>query len=146
MISDPLMRICIEVIEVKSNKTQYFRLFVEFLRHWFQPDNGTSHLRQGMATLSDLLTGCLDDGVCSRTLIELLKASIDDGFEGDLPGWEQALRSIAASLDDLPTCRIPIDMLQVAVGCAKTGDERHLLSLPLEQRRLLEDRLPHAKA
>ena len=31
-LSEPLMRIC---IEVKDNKTQHFRLFVEFLRHWF---------------------------------------------------------------------------------------------------------------
>ena len=31
-LSEPLMRIC---IEVKDNKTQHFRLFVELLRHWF---------------------------------------------------------------------------------------------------------------
>ena len=31
-LSEPLMRIC---IAVKDNKTQHFRLFVEFLRHWF---------------------------------------------------------------------------------------------------------------
>ena len=31
-LSEPLMRIC---IEVKDNKTQHLRLFVEFLRHWF---------------------------------------------------------------------------------------------------------------
>ena len=31
-LSEPLMRIC---IEVKDKKTQHFRLFVEFLRHWF---------------------------------------------------------------------------------------------------------------
>ena len=31
-LSEPLMRIC---IEVKDNKTQHIRLFVEFLRHWF---------------------------------------------------------------------------------------------------------------
>ena len=31
-LSEPLMRIC---IEVKDNKTQHFRLFVEFLRYWF---------------------------------------------------------------------------------------------------------------
>ena len=31
-LSEPLMRIC---IEVKDNKTHHFRLFVEFLRHWF---------------------------------------------------------------------------------------------------------------
>ena len=31
-LSEPLMRIC---IEVKDNQTRNFRLFVEFLRHWF---------------------------------------------------------------------------------------------------------------
>ena len=31
-LSEPLMRIC---IEVKENNTQHFRLFVDFLRHWF---------------------------------------------------------------------------------------------------------------
>ena len=31
-LSEPLMRIC---IEVKDKKTHHFRLFVEFLRHWF---------------------------------------------------------------------------------------------------------------
>ena len=31
-LSEPLMRIC---IEVKDNRAQHFRLFVEFLRHWF---------------------------------------------------------------------------------------------------------------
>lgn len=31
-LSEPLMRIC---IEVKDNRTRYFRLFVEFLRNWF---------------------------------------------------------------------------------------------------------------
>jgi len=31
-IAEPLMRIC---IEVKDNRTEHFRLFVEFLRHWF---------------------------------------------------------------------------------------------------------------
>ena len=35
-------------------------------------------------------------------------------------------------------------MLQVAVRYTKTGDGRHLLSLPLEQRQLLEDILPPA--
>ena len=31
-LAEPLMRIC---IEVKDNKTEHFRLFVEFLRYWF---------------------------------------------------------------------------------------------------------------
>ncbi len=31
-LSEPLMRIC---IEVKDNKTHHFKLFIDFLRHWF---------------------------------------------------------------------------------------------------------------
>lgn len=31
-LSEPLMRIC---FEVKDNRTRHFRLFVEFLRHWY---------------------------------------------------------------------------------------------------------------
>ena len=54
------------------------------------------------------------------------------------------MESLASSLADLPACRIPVEMLQVAVRYTKTGDERHLLSLPLEQRQLLEDILPQA--
>ncbi|MYA88051.1 MAG: tetratricopeptide repeat protein, partial [Boseongicola sp. SB0662_bin_57] len=38
-LSEPLMRIC---MEVKDNRTEHFRLFVEFLRHWFT----TSELEQ----------------------------------------------------------------------------------------------------
>ena len=56
--------------------------------------------------------------------------------------WERALDSLSASLANLPDCRIPVEMLQVAVRYTKTGDKRHLLSLPLEQRRLLEGVLP----
>ena len=44
-LAEPLMRIC---IEVKNNNAGHFRLFVEFLRHWFttqelQQRHGTSH-------------------------------------------------------------------------------------------------------
>ncbi len=56
--------------------------------------------------------------------------------------WEAALETLTASLADLPDCRIPLEMLQAAVRYSKTGDGKHLLSLPLEQRQLLEDILP----
>ena len=55
-----------------------------------------------------------------------------------------SMESLASSLADLPDCRIPVEMLQVAVRYTKTGDDRHMLSLPLEQRQLLEDVLPPA--
>ena len=247
-LSEPLMRIC---IEVKYNKTQHFRLFVEFLRHWFtnrelerrhaafqhddhradpdrvhveeavrcsldegafdaaaesaarlealpgsaflgrllaaqvaatteplpvaldvlgaviQPQDfasdeerhleatvgiltvslrnfGPRYLPQGLAKLRELLADLLDEGVIGRTLTDFLKANADAGFAGSLADWERAWEGLAASLADLPDCRIPLEMLQVAVRYTKTGDGRHLLSLPLEQRQLLEDILPPA--
>ena len=255
-ISEPLMRIC---IEVKDNKTEHFRLFVEFLRYWFtnreleqrhvalqrepnaaldlihvdaaelQPHSpepsverssqyvdagvfdaaadsaakveavlgglllgrllaaqaiaarepllvaldsldaalgvenfesdedrhieatvgiltvsvrsfGPRQLPQGLAKLRYLLTDRLE-GHVGGILTDFLKANVKDGLAGSLADWEQALESLTASLADLPNCRIPIEMLQVAVRYTKTGDERHLLSLPLEQRQLLENEL-----
>ena len=81
------------------------------------------------------------DDQCFRVDARLLlgeRKLIADGME-----WEEALEGVAASLRDLDDCRIPIEMLRTTVRYAKTGDERHLLSLPLEQRELLEDVLPH---
>ena len=155
--SDPLMRIC---VQVKDNRTQYIRLFVEFLRHWFAdqerhveaPGNLDVSLRtfrpghppDGVAALREFVTCRLQAGVAGRVLTGYLKASVEKGFDGDLAEWERELGSLAASLSDFPDCRIPIDMIRAAVGHAKTGDERHLLSLPLEQRQLLQDALAAA--
>lgn len=138
---------------IVTSATQYFRLFVEFLRHWFAgcgvetAENpnvslrtfGTGHPLDGMAGLRELLTCRPGAGVASRVLTDYLKANVEKGFHGELAEWERELDSLAASLSDFPDCRIPIDMLRAAVGHAMTGDERHLLSLPLEQRQLLQD-------
>ena len=103
---------------------------------------GPRYLPQGLAKLRDLLTDRLEGGVVGRILTDFLKANVDDGLTGSLADWERALDSLSASLTNLPDCRIPVEMLQVAVRYTKTGDKRHLLSLPLEQRRLLESVLP----
>ena len=105
---------------------------------------GPRDLPQGLAKLRELLADLLDEGVIGRTLTDFLKANADAGFTGSLADWERAWEGLAASLADLPDCRIPLKMLQVAVRYTKTGDGRHLLSLPLEQRQLLEDVLPPA--
>ena len=105
---------------------------------------GPRYLPQGLAKLRNLLTDRLAGGVAGRILTDFLKANVDDGFTGSLADWERALEGLAASLADLPDCRIPLEMLQVAVRYTKTGDGRHLLNLPLEQRQLLEDILPPA--
>ena len=103
---------------------------------------GPRYLPEGLAKLQGLLKERLDEGVVGRILTDFLKANIDDGFAGSLADWAAALESLTASLADLPDCRIPLEMLQAAVRYTKTGDEKQLLSLPLEQRQLLEDILP----
>ena len=105
---------------------------------------GPRYLSEGLANLRGLLVERLDEGVVGRILTDFLKANESDGIAGSLSDWETALKSLASSLADLPDCRIPLDMLQAAVRYSKTGDEKHLLSLPLEQRQLLEDVLPPA--
>ena len=103
---------------------------------------GPRYLPQGLVKLRDLLTARHDESVVGRILTDFLKENADTGVAGSLADWEKALERIASSLANLPDCRIPVEMLQVAVRYTKTGDTRHLLSLPLEQRQLLEDVLP----
>ena len=107
---------------------------------------GPRYLPEGLTKLQGLLKEWLDEGVAGRILIDFLKANIDDGFAGSLADWEAALDGLTSSLADLPDCRIPLEILGVAVRYTKTGDEKHLLSLPLEQRQLLEEILPPASA
>ncbi len=105
---------------------------------------GPRYLPQGLTKLWDLLKNLLDESVIGRILTDFLNECIKDGFAGSLADWEMALESLSSSLADLRSCHIPITMLKVAVRYTKTGDERHLLSVPLEQRQLLEDILPSA--
>ena len=107
---------------------------------------GPRYLPEGLTKLKSLLKERLDEGIAGRILIDFLKANIDDGFAGSLADWEAALDGLTSSLADLPDCRIPLEILRVAVRYTKTGDEKHLLSLPLEQRQLLEEILPPASA
>ncbi len=103
---------------------------------------GPRHLAQGLAKLRDLLTDQLEGGVLGRILTDFLKENLENGFAGPLEEWEQALEGIATALADLSDCRIPVEMLRGAVTYTKTGDVKRLLSLPLEQRQLLESLLP----
>ena len=103
---------------------------------------GPQHLAEGLAKLRDLMAGQHGGGVVGRMLTDFLKENVADGFAGPLDEWEQALDGIAANLSDLSDCRIPVEMLRSAVTYTKTGDVKRLLSLPLEQRQLLEGLLP----
>ena len=103
---------------------------------------GPVHLAGGLAKLRDLLSGRLEEGVIGRVLTDFLKENVEDGFVGPLEEWGQALDGIAANLADLSDCHIPVEMLRAAVTYSKTGDVKRLMSLPLEQRQLLESILP----
>ena len=129
--------------DFESEEERYLEATVEILTVSLR-NFGPRYLPQGLAKLRDLLTDRLEGGVAGRILTDFLKANADAGFAGSLADWERAWKGLAASLADLPDCRIPLEMLQVAVRYTKTGDGRHLLSLPLEQRQLLEDILPPA--
>ena len=100
---------------------------------------GPRFLPEGLAKLRSQLGGLADEGVLGRLLTRFLHRNVNDGFAGTLPEWETALEGLLASLEDLSDCRIPLRMLMAALKYARTGDERHLLSLPLEQRQLLEN-------
>ena len=99
---------------------------------------GPRFLPEGLMKLRSQLGSLADTGVLGRILANFLHENVDDGFAGSLPEWETAFEGLLASLEDLSDCQIPLQMLRAAVNYTKTGDERHLLSLPLEQRQLLE--------
>lgn len=127
--------------EFESDKLLHLEAAAEILSSSVR-NFGPRYLPEGMAKLRTLFADLLDDGVLGDMLAEFLIKNADYEFVGSLKDWESALESIATSLADLPNCQIPVEMLQVAVRYAKTGDEKHLLSLPLEQRQLLEDIQP----
>ena len=133
----------LEPDDFESNRRQHLEVIADILtvsvRHF-----GPQYLPQGLEKLRALLTDLLDEGVVGGILTDFLIENVEEGFTGTHADWETALKSLAMSLTALPDCRIPVETLQVAVKYTKTGDKRHLLSLPREQRELLEDVLPPA--
>ena len=99
---------------------------------------GPKYLHQGTMKLRELFGGAMEQGFIGNVLVDFLNQNAAD-FEGALEDWEKCLGKLARSLADLPECSIPIEMLNAAVRFAKTGNEDELLTLPLEQRQLLEE-------
>lgn len=102
---------------------------------------GPRFLPEGLSKLRSLLASLLHGGVLGRILTDLLMEKAWR-FAGSLDEWENALGGLDSSLADLPDCQIPLEMLHAAVTYSKTGDEKQLLRLPLEQRQLLQEVLP----
>ena len=131
----------VEAEEFESDELLHLEAAAEILSASVR-NFGPRYLPEGVAKLRILFADLLGDGVLGDMLAEFLIQNVDYEFMGSLKDWESALESIASSLSDLPNCQIPVEMLQVAARYAKTRDEKHLLSLPLEQRQLLEDIQP----
>ena len=102
---------------------------------------GPRYLSEGLLKLRSLLASLLHGGVLGRILTGLLMEKAWR-FAGSLDEWENALGELASSLADRADCKIPLEMLHTAVTYTKTGDEKQLLRLPLEQRQLLQEVLP----
>ena len=104
---------------------------------------GPRYLQSGIMRLRDFLDNMLDERMLGTIIGDFLFENLK-GFPGPLEDWEQCLHSLDTSLADLEDCQIPLGMLGAAVRYAKTGDDKHLLRLPLEQRQLLKDVLPES--
>ena len=131
---------CVEAEHFKGDVQLHQRAVVAILTMSVRKF-GPRYLPEGVLKLRELLASLLHEGVLGEILTDLLMENIDR-FAGSLDEWESALDGLAASLADLADCRIPLGMLYAAVTYSKTGDEKKLLSLPLEQRQLLQEVLP----
>ena len=132
--------VCVEPEHFKCDKELHHDAIVAILTRSVR-NFGPQYLPEGLAKLRGLLASLLDEGVLGGILTDLLIDNMPR-FKGSLDEWETALGEMASSLADLPDCQIPQDMLHAAVTYTKTGDERQLLRLPLEQRQLLQEVLP----
>ena len=124
----------------KEDEHLYQEVLVEVLSTSLR-NFGPQYLEAGVGKLRSLLASEFREGVLGRILTDLLIRNVQ-GFVGSLDEWEKALGGLERSLADLADCQIPLDMLRAAVTYTKTGDEKRLLLLPLEQRQLLEEVLP----
>ena len=132
--------VCIEAEQFKGDEQLCREATVAILSTSVR-NFGPRFLPEGVSKLRSLLGGLLDEGVLGGILTDVLIENVER-FAGSLEEWESALDGLASSLADLTDCEIPLGMLHAAVRYNKTGDEKQLLRLPLEQRQLLEEVLP----
>ncbi len=131
---------CIEAEHFKDGVELHQNAIVAILTRSLR-NFGPRYLPEGLVKLRSLLESLLHEGVLGGVLTDLLIDNISH-FKGSLDDWDNAIEALASSFADLPDCQIPLKMFHVAVAFAKTGDEKQLLRLPLEQRQLLQEVLP----
>ena len=129
--------VCVEAKHFKGDEQLHQQAIVEILTTSVR-NFGPRYLPEGLLKLRGLLASLLDEGVLGGILTDLVKENVWR-FAGSLEDWENALGGLASSLAGLADCQIPLGMLHAAVTYSKTGDEKKLLILPLEQRQLLQE-------
>ena len=131
---------CVETEHFKSDEEIHHKAIVAILTRSVR-NFGPRYLLEGLEKLRSQLASLLHEGILGAILTDLLIDNVSS-FAGSLEDWESAIDGLVSSLADLPDTQIPLEMLHVAVGYTKTGDEKQLLRLRLEQRQLLQDFLP----
>lgn len=110
-LAEPLMRIC---IEIKDNRTEYIRTFVDLLRHWFSSREleKRHHERVTGGEIGSLdhvhVRAALEDYRRNRTdpFLEALKLEVDRCHaEQDLPGVVEAAGRRAEELGEFADYR-----------------------------------------
>jgi hypothetical protein len=99
--------------------------------------SGPIYLAQSFAMLRSYFSDCLDRGHMGEILTGFLAKAVTQ-LQGSLEDWERFLARLRDIVGDLKDCQIPLAILSSAVRFTKTGDQRYLMQLPLEQRQLLE--------
>ncbi|MDE0105882.1 MAG: tetratricopeptide repeat protein [Bryobacterales bacterium] len=132
--------VCVDAEDFKRNEELHREATVAILTRSVR-NFGARYLPEGLVRLRYVFASLVHEGILGGILTDLLIHDISR-FAGSVDEWETALGRLNSSLADLPGCRIPLGMLHAAVTFTKTGDERQLLRLPLEQRQLLEEVLP----
>ena len=132
--------VCVEAEHFKGDEKLHQDAIVAILTRSVR-NFGPRYLPEGLVKLRSLLASLLHQGVLGEILTDLLIDNVSR-FAGSRDEWEHALGELASTLADLPDCQIPLRMLHAAVAYTKTGDEKQLLRLPLEQRQLLKEVLP----
>ena len=98
---------------------------------------GPRYLVSGISKAREVLKASTHEVHIGTILTELLVHS-SLNFSGSIEAWEVALHELQLEFSNESDCQIPVQMLEATVMHRKSGDERHLLNLPLEQRTMLE--------
>jgi tetratricopeptide (TPR) repeat protein len=81
-----------------------------------------------------------EEGLVGRVLTGFLSGGLRE-VKAPWDVWRSALDAVKVEVQGLANCQIPLAFLEAALGFRETGDQRHLLQLPLELRQLLEEEL-----